>query len=526
MYSIKGKEMVENAAQIPIATIIAPGMFKLDLDPLASRLLKNRDAHIDYLKYTQEQADILQGIVKQAKAKQPLDNVVDFACKNAKQIQELLVYVLNTCPNATKPSEKLLVVTPINKVKKVRFSKPLTSSSNIHKQVESSKTPESNKPVLPSIGLKSSTSVSRSQPTSNTKNDRISQTPSSNMKNKVEAQLRTVNLRNHFQLMNFVSKFLGTVRFRNDQIAKIMGYGDCQLRNVTISRLYYVEGLRHNLFSIGQFCDSDLEVSFTEKHLLNSEFRRKRKKSSHQSKAEDTNQEKLYLLDMDLCGAIHVENINGKKYIMDNPWHVYKVNKALYGLKQAPRAWYDMLSSFLISQHFSKETPMVEKNKLDANLQGKQVDATHCRGMIGSLMYLTSSRPDLIHDICLCARYQAKPTEKHLHAVKRIFRYLKGTIHLGLCKIPLYCDNKSAITLCGNNVQHSRSKHIDVRYHFIKEQVENGVLELYFVRTEYQLADIFTKALPREIFNFLIKKLGMRSMSSKTLKSLAEEEDE
>ncbi|GJS02900.1 hypothetical protein Tco_0319408 [Tanacetum coccineum] len=79
-------------------------------------------------------------------------------------------------------------------------------------------------------------------------------------------------------------------------------------------------------------------------------------------------------------------------------------------------------------------------------------------------------------------------------------------------KIPLYCNNKSAIALCCNNVQHLRAKHIDVRYHFIKEQVENGIVELYFVRTEYQLADIFTKPLPRERFNFLIEKLGMRSI--------------
>ncbi|GKB98425.1 hypothetical protein Tco_0984562 [Tanacetum coccineum] len=93
-------------------------------------------------------------------------------------------------------------------------------------------------------------------------------------------------------------------------------------------------------------------------------------------------------------------------------------------------------------------------------------------------------------------------------------------------KIPLYYDNKNAITLCCKNVQHSRSKHIDVRYHFIKEQVENGVMELYFVRTEYQLADIFTKALPRERFYFSVKKLSMKSMSPDTLKSLKEEEDE
>ncbi|GKC10196.1 retrovirus-related pol polyprotein from transposon TNT 1-94 [Tanacetum coccineum] len=208
----------------------------------------------------------------------------------------------------------------------------------------------------------------------------------------------------------------------------------------------------------------------------------------------------------------------------DNPSYVYKLKKALYGLTQAPHAWYNMLSSFLISQHFYK-------------------------GAIDPTLFI---QPVLNYAVSLCAQYLAKPTEKHLQAVKRIFRYLKGTINMGLWysndinmlltayadadyagyygfqfnKIPLYCDNKSAIALCCNNVQHLRAKHIDVRYHFIKEQVENGVVELYFVRTEYQLADIFTKPLPRERFNFLIEKLGMRSMSPEMLKRLAEETDE
>ncbi|GJT62188.1 retrovirus-related pol polyprotein from transposon TNT 1-94 [Tanacetum coccineum] len=127
------------------------------------------------------------------------------------------------------------------------------------------------------------------------------------------------------------------------------------------------------------------------------------------------------------------------------------------------------------------DTPMIENKKLDEDLQGKPVDATLYRGMIGSLMYLTSSRPDLNYDVCLCAR---------------------------------------DIALCCNNVQHSRAKHIDIRYNFIKEQVENGIVELYFVWTEYQLADIFTKSLPRERFNFLIDKLGMKSMSPEMLKRL------
>ncbi|GJX07666.1 retrovirus-related pol polyprotein from transposon TNT 1-94 [Tanacetum coccineum] len=93
-------------------------------------------------------------------------------------------------------------------------------------------------------------------------------------------------------------------------------------------------------------------------------------------------------------------------------------------------------------------------------------------------------------------------------------------------KIPLYCDNRSAIALCCNNVQHSRSKHIDIRHHFIREQVEKGMVELYFVSTDYQLAGIFTKALPRERFKFLLPRLGMKSRSPKTLKHLQEREEE
>nr|GEV74057.1 uncharacterized mitochondrial protein AtMg00810-like [Tanacetum cinerariifolium] len=115
---------------------------------------------------------------------------------------------------------------------------------------------------------------------------------------------------------------------------------------------------------------------------------------------------------------------------------------------------------------------LVEKSKLDEDLHGKQVDATLYCGIIRPLMYLTSNRPDLIYAVRLCARYLAKPTEKHLNAV------------------------------------------------------ENGIVELYFVWTKYQLADIFTKPLPRERFNFLIEKLEMRSMSPKTLKRLTEEDDE
>nr|GFC79090.1 retrovirus-related Pol polyprotein from transposon TNT 1-94 [Tanacetum cinerariifolium] len=202
-----------------------------------------------------------------------------------------------------------------------------------------------------------------------------------------------------------------------------------------------------------------------------------------------------------------------------------------------------------------------------------------------------------MHATCYCARYQAQPTEKHLTAVKRIFRYLKYTIHMGLwypkdtgfeltafldsdhagcldsrkstsggiqflggdklvgwsfveaeyvslsacCiqvlwmrtqltdygfhfdKIPMYCDSKAAIAISCNPVQHSRTKHIDVRYHFIKEKIKKGIVELFFVGTKYQLADLFTKALPIERFKYLIRRLGMRCLTPTELEALANE---
>nr|GEW80484.1 hypothetical protein [Tanacetum cinerariifolium] len=115
------------------------------------------------------------------------------------------------------------------------------------------------------------------------------------------------------------------------------------------------------------------------------------------------------------------------------PDHVYALDKDLYGLKQAPRAWYEVLSQFLIDNGFQKvPTPMVEQAKLKLDLVRKPVDHTDYRSMIGSLMYVTSSRPDIMFSTCMCARYQAKPNEHHVSAIKRIFCYLKGTINLGL----------------------------------------------------------------------------------------------
>ncbi|KAJ9560217.1 hypothetical protein OSB04_005377 [Centaurea solstitialis] len=403
---------------------------------------------------------------------------------------------------------------------------------------------------------------------------------------------------------------------------------------------------------------------------------------------------------MDIKNAFLNGKLNEEVYVAQPPGfvdpkfpdHVYKLNKALYGLKQAPRAWYDTLSTFLLSKGFVRgkidstlflkkypkhillvqiyvddiifgstnpklcekfellmkseykmsmmgeltfflglqikqsekgifinqgkyvhemlkkfdltsctpmKTPMAPPLSLDKDSKGKPVDVTLYRGMIGSLLYLTASRPDIMYSTCLCARYQAEPKESHLTAVKRIFRYLKGTPNMGLwyskdsgfdltaysdsdfagckidrksttggchllggklvswtskkqnsvststaeaeyvaagiccaqvlwlrnqlqdydiqlSKIPIYCDNTSAIAIANNPVLHSKTKHIEVRYHFIRDHVMNGDIELHFVPTEYQLADLFTKPLDVTRFNMFLSELGMMAATTST----------
>nr|GEV80407.1 retrovirus-related Pol polyprotein from transposon TNT 1-94 [Tanacetum cinerariifolium] len=231
----------------------------------------------------------------------------------------------------------------------------------------------------------------------------------------------------------------------------------------------------------------------------------------------------------------------------DNANHLYKLKKALYGLKQAPRTCptgifinqskyaIESLKKYGFESCDPVDTLMVEKSKLDEDKEGKAVDPSHYRDMIGALLYLTASRPDLQFVICMCARQKSaviSNTEAEYIALSgccaQILWMRSQLTDYGLRfnKIPMYCDNKSAIALCCNNVQHSRSKHINIRYHFIKEQVENRVIELYVVNTVYQLADLFTKALGRDRIEFLINKLGMRSFTPETLKLLTDEVDE
>ncbi|GJX57381.1 hypothetical protein Tco_0287278 [Tanacetum coccineum] len=401
---------------------VDPKVSKDNVEPITPKLLNKRTAYSSYIKHTREEALVLRDIVEHVKTNYPQDSLLEYAFRYTKVIQDLLSHISRTCSSINNFDPQLVAVTPRKKDKKVRFAESLTSTENT--KTDSTSNIVSNKRVLYSTGVRLSTSASGSQPSGNTRNDKIQQTLSSNSKNKVEARPRNVksslnkmngtvkvngyasvqNSKKHdnsdyvcingddcmssdylcvsnsmndvkfrvkpkkkksmkeiwkptgkvftkmgyiwrptgrtftivgnacpltritttnevpsrkpivlesespkpvvnlvysrkprknknteslsktevvqivlwyldsgcskhmtgdrSQLTNFISKFLGTVKFGNDQVAKIMGYGDYQIGNVTISRVYYVEGLGHNLFSMGQFCDSNLEVAF------------------------------------------------------------------------------------------------------------------------------------------------------------------------------------------------------------------------------------------------------------------------
>ncbi|GKA99590.1 retrovirus-related pol polyprotein from transposon TNT 1-94 [Tanacetum coccineum] len=252
----------------------------------------------------------------------------------------------------------------------------------------------------------------------------------------------------------------------------------------------------------------------------------------------------------------------------------------------------EMLKKFRLEDFKPIKTPMSTETKLMRDEESESVDNTKYRGMIGSLLYLTASRPDIMFSVCLCARFQGDPKTSYLEAVKRVFRYIKGTTHLGLwypkgsgietivyadsdhagdyvdrkstsgvcmfmgccltswfskkqialaistteakyvsarkaCQqalwmkqalidygvklndIPIMCDNKGAIDLSKNPVQHLRTKHIEIHHHFLRDNVQKGNISIEKVSSEDNIADILTKPLKREPFNYLRLALGM-----------------
>nr|GEU69898.1 hypothetical protein [Tanacetum cinerariifolium] len=266
---------------------------------------------------------------------------------------------------------------------------------------------------------------------------------------------------------------------------------------------------------------------------------------------------------------------------LDHPEKVYQLRKALYGLNklqrrglqihQSPRGIFinqdkyalEILHKYGMEKGQSIGTPMATKPKLDADLSGNPVDQTDYRSKIDSLMYLTSSRPDIVfglttfsdadHAGCIDTRKStyvgmqflgdklvswmskkqdctamssAEAEYVALSASCAQVMWMRTQLQdygLNYNNIPLYYDSQSTKAISCNPIQHSRTKHIHTRYHFIKEHVENDISELYFVRTEYQLDDVFTKALPENRFKYLVRRIGMRCLTPPELEVLAKE---
>ncbi|GJW32650.1 retrovirus-related pol polyprotein from transposon TNT 1-94 [Tanacetum coccineum] len=237
----------------------------------------------------------------------------------------------------------------------------------------------------------------------------------------------------------------------------------------------------------------------------------------------------------------------------DFPNHVYRLKKALYGLKQALRAWYDKLSLFLGEHHFTKdlifsnrfaklmkdnfEMSMIGEMKFFLGLQdyGFELiaysDADHagcnddCKSTYGGIQFLGDkivSCSSKKQDCTTMSTAEAEYVSLSACCAQVIWmRTQLLDYEFWYNKILMYCVSKSAIAIPCNPVQHSRIKHINIRYHFIKKHVEKDTIELYFVGTEYQLADLFTKALPRERFKYLVHMIGIRSMTPTELDRLA-----
>jgi len=252
----------------------------------------------------------------------------------------------------------------------------------------------------------------------------------------------------------------------------------------------------------------------------------------------------------------------------------------------------DLVKRFGLEKCKKIDIPMSCSQKIDKDEEGKKVDQKLYRSMIGSLLYLTASRPDILFSVCICARFQSDPRESHLIAVKRIIKYVASSSSIGLwypkrgdfnllgysdadlagCRVDrkstsgtcqllgnrtvswfsrkqstvalstteaeyvalgsccsqilwikqqlqdfgiedscteIRCDNTSAINLTKNPILHSRAKHIEIRHHFIRDHIQNGEISIQFVDSKSQLADIFTKPLEKNQFDFIRSRLNI-----------------
>nr|GEY25978.1 hypothetical protein [Tanacetum cinerariifolium] len=587
--------------------VLAPGKYGTDVEPIVSRLRKNREEHLNYLKHLKESVKTIRDIVEEAKVVRPLDSSIVSTCRYTKHSQELLEYAIGTCPQDLHQRDKKHAHALLIRKKQVTFiEKCDKSNSNTHKHVAKLNTQKTNVHVPPS-GVNRCTNASGSQPKSNTKRNKISLAKGVN-KMQVKEQPRTN--KPHLRTTNHVdssSRSKSTIINSNsDSICQtcnkclISANHDMCLVDfvhsivtpplfVIIVMLCVKLSKFRNLSKLGKYGNPQAEAVATacytqNQSLIHTRHNKTLYKLVHNKKpdltfvkvigalcdptndSEDIGKQLIlkYLLVMHQAGKIcsglvpnqvpaapYVPSTNKDLEILFQPMldeylepprierpvsHAPAV-QALVNLAGAPSSttinqvapsqkdnliapvdnnsfinvfalepssdassYRDVSSteSIYVSQtlhHLSNwskdhplnnvignpsrpkfgmgsydpiDTPMVDQLKLDEDPLGISVDQTQFHSMVDSLMCLTASRPDLVFAVCMCA---------------------------------------STIALCCNNVQHSRSKQIDIRHHFIREQVEKDVVELYFLTTDYQLSDIFTKALPRERFEFLLPRL-------------------
>ncbi|GJX97102.1 retrovirus-related pol polyprotein from transposon TNT 1-94 [Tanacetum coccineum] len=227
--------------------VLAPGMYAINVEPISPGNRNSREVYLDYLKHLKESVETLCEIIEEARVEKPLDSSLESACLYTKRSYELLEYVIGTCLKDFNKRDKKIVTTPLTRKKQLILKETCdTSHKNTQAHVEYPKVQQTNVHVIPSIGVNSSTKASGSKPRSNTKKNKLLKT--------YDGELLTAQ--------EFRKKFIGTIRFGNDHFGAIMGYGYYMIGDSVISRVYYMEGLGHNLFSVWQFCDSDLEVAF------------------------------------------------------------------------------------------------------------------------------------------------------------------------------------------------------------------------------------------------------------------------
>nr|GEU62534.1 hypothetical protein [Tanacetum cinerariifolium] len=501
---LKGKAVVNEAVTLHP---IDPELLKIEVSPLAPKLRNNKTAHNDYLKHTQEETTTLREIVENERLLNPLNTSLDYACsvkfKND-HVAKIMGSVTTRLTLKTKSwlwhrrlshlnfgtINHLARQGLVRGLPKLKFKKDhLCSACAMGKSKKKSYKPKSedtnqeklyllHMDLCGPMRVESVNGRIQAESTgspSSTIVDQDSPSPKAHPLDNIIGQLSrpvSTRLQLHEQaLFCYYDAFLTLVEPKT--------YKDA------LTQSCWIEAMQEELNEFERLEGIDFEESFASVARLEA-IRIFLAYAAHKNMVVYQMDVKTMFLNGNLREEVYVSQSDG--FVdQDNPNYVYKLKKALYGLKQATR--------------------ICGYSNGDEDKEGKAVDLSHYRGMIGTLLYLTAGRPDLQFAICMCAWQKSaaiSSTEAEYIALSGCcaqilwMRSQLTNYGLGFNKIPMYCDNKSAIALCCNNVQHSRSKHIDIRYHFIKEQVENGVIELYFVNMEYQLADLFTKALGRD----------------------------